>query len=68
LSPHLLPGAYFLSCGCSYPDRDGFLCRAVDALKLTVIGHARGGGFVDSIADVSVRPTPAAGTRDTDHG
>lgn len=70
LSPRLVPGAYFLSCGCSYPDRDAFLCRSIDALKLTVIGHARSSGFVDSVTDVSVRPaqpaTPSA--RDTDHG
>ena len=70
LNPRLVPGVYFLSCGCSYPDRDVFLCRKIDTLKLTVIGHARSGGFVDSVTDVSVRHADTATSRadDTDHG
>jgi lipopolysaccharide transport system ATP-binding protein len=55
LSLRLVPGSYFLSCGCSYSDRDVFLCRRVDALKLTVIGQARGVGIVDSVSSLTVQ-------------
>lgn len=53
----LTPGAYFFSCGCSYPDVDRFLCRRVDALKLTVVGALHHGGVIDVVQAVSVDRT-----------
>jgi len=50
----LTPGYYFFSCGCSYPDVDRFLCRRVDALKLTVVGSMHNAGLVDLVHAVSV--------------
>ena len=50
----LTPGTYFFSCGCSYPDIDRFLCRRVDALKLTVVGALHHGGVVQVVQAVSV--------------
>jgi ABC-type polysaccharide/polyol phosphate transport system ATPase subunit len=61
LHPPLTPGHYFLSCGCSYPDRDAFLCRKVDALKLTVVGTTRASGLADVVQDVEIR-TPDSGS------
>jgi lipopolysaccharide transport system ATP-binding protein len=50
----LTPGSYFFSCGCSYPDIDRFLCRRVDAFKLTVVGALHTGGLVDVVHAVVI--------------
>jgi ABC-type polysaccharide/polyol phosphate transport system ATPase subunit len=62
LHPQLTPGHYFLSCGCSYPDRDAFLCRKVDALKLTVSGATRSSGLAEIVRDVEIRHTEVRST------
>jgi ABC-type polysaccharide/polyol phosphate transport system ATPase subunit len=64
LHPQLTPGHYFLSCGCSYPDRDAFLCRKVDALKLTVIGTTRSSGLAEVVQDVEIRTCTDRSTAD----
>jgi len=48
----LNPGDYFFSCGCSEVQEDRFLCRQIDALRLTVIGPSRCGGIVESIPEM----------------
>ena len=61
----LNPGHYFFSCGCSELEEDRFLCRQVDALRLTVIGPSRCGGIVESAPDVMIQtlaPISSAGT------
>jgi ABC-type polysaccharide/polyol phosphate transport system ATPase subunit len=47
-------GTYFFSCGCSYDNRDQFLCRKVDATKLVVIGSSIESGVLTAISDVSI--------------
>lgn len=47
-------GFFFFTCGCSYPDRDVFLCRKVDAVKLGVLGSSRESGLVAGIASVGL--------------
>lgn len=64
LDPRLVPGAYFLSCGCCYPDRDVFLCRKIDTLKLTVIGATLSSGFADIVRNIEIR---SAHDRTTDN-
>ena len=51
----LNPGHYFFSCGCSELEEDRFLCRQIDALRLTVIGPSRCGGIVESTPDVMIQ-------------
>lgn len=53
ISLDLTPGTYFLSAGCSYADRDHFLCRHLDAVRFDVIGEFTNSGIVDCIKDVS---------------
>jgi len=47
------PGSFFFSCGCSYLDADRFLCRRVDAAKLTVIGALRDMGLIDPVVRIT---------------
>jgi len=65
LNPRLTPGYYFLSCGCSYLERNVFLCRKVDALKLTVIGAMQTAGFADFVHAVEVRSLDGGSTLGT---
>jgi ABC-type polysaccharide/polyol phosphate transport system ATPase subunit len=51
----LNPGHYFFSCGCSELQEDRFLCRQIDALRLTVIGPGRCGGIVESAPAMTIQ-------------
>jgi len=51
----LNPGHYFFTCGCSEVQEDRFLCRQIDALRVTVIGPSRCGGIVDSVPELFVQ-------------
>lgn len=51
----LNPGHYFFTCGCSELEEDRFLCRRIDALRLTVIGPARCGGIVESTPEIVIQ-------------
>ncbi len=55
ISLPLLPGHYFFSCGCSYPDADRFLCRQVDVLKLMIVGGFKNSGLLDTTNLVSFK-------------
>lgn len=47
-------GIYFFSCGCSYNDRERFLCRKVDTIQLAVIGATREGGMIRAVTDCEI--------------
>jgi teichoic acid transport system ATP-binding protein len=47
-------GTYFFTCGCSYDDRDSFLCRKIDAAKLTVVGGSTESGIMTAISKVKI--------------
>jgi lipopolysaccharide transport system ATP-binding protein len=51
----LNPGHYFFSCGCSELEEDRFLCRQIDAVRLTVVGPSPCGGIVESMPEVMIQ-------------
>lgn len=47
-------GTYFFSCGCSYDERDRFLCRKVDVVKLNVVGSSRENGVMAAVSGITI--------------
>lgn len=43
------PGHLFFSAGCSYSDRDQFVCRKLDVLRVPVFGQFRNAGLMDVV-------------------
>ena len=43
------PGHLFFSAGCSYAEKDQFLCRKLDILRVPVFGQFRNAGLMDVV-------------------
>jgi hypothetical protein len=45
----IVPGYVFFSAGVSHPEKDEFLCRQLDALKISVQGKFNNAGILGTV-------------------
>lgn len=53
----LVPGYVFFSAGCSHNDRDQFICRKLDSLKVAILGTFHHAGLLATISPDGVAIT-----------